>query len=574
MDDTPQTAVAKDTVAQGLLGALYDHGIEYVFANAGTDFAPIIEGIVNSKRANTKIPQFVTVPHENVAVAMAEGYFQVAGKPAAVMVHVNVGTANALCMLMNAARDNASVLLMAGRTPLTETGHHGSRNGLIHWGQENFDQGGMLREHVKWDYELRTDQPVDTIIGRALDISMSEPRGPVYLTLPREVLGNDIKNSGNYVADRALGNFQAIPSQAALEAAAKALAGAENPLIITGKHNGGAALFEALSKFANDYAIPVTQVGDPSMLTKDAMNFGFRSANYVKDADVILVIECPVPWMPRMVAPKPDATIIQLAPDPMYSRYPYRGFHNDLPLAGSAAPTLAALHLVLADAMKSKKTAIDARKKRLGEERKKIDGERAAAIEKAKTLTPINNAWLTHCINQVKSKNGIICSELGVNPDILEHNDPRGWVSAGGAGALGFSLGGALGAKLAARDREVITVVGDGSYMFGCPTAAHFVGRADNLATLTVVANNNIWFAVKSSTLGMYPNGNAAKANSMPLTELAPSPAFEKTIEACGGYGEAVEDPAELPKALERALKKVHDGQQALLNVRTAQGRG
>ncbi len=574
MDDTPQTTVAKDTVAQGLLGALHDHGIEYVFANAGTDFAPIIEGIVNSNRANAKIPQFVTVPHENVAVAMAEGYFQVAGKPAAVMVHVNVGTANALCMLMNAARDNASILLMAGRTPLTETGHHGSRNGLIHWGQENFDQGGMLREQVKWDYELRTDQPVDTVIQRALDISMSEPRGPVYLTLPREVLGNDIKTLGNYVPERPLGNFQAIPSQAAIDAAARALANAENPLIITGKHNGGAELYSALSKFANDYAIPVTQVGDPSMLTKDAMNLGFRSANYVKDADCILVIECPVPWMPRMVAPKPDATIIQLAPDPMYSRYPFRGFHNDLPLTGSAAPTLVALHAALADAMKNKKAAIDGRKKRIGEERKKIDGERAAAIEKAKTLAPINNAWLTHCINEVKSKNGIICSELGVNPDILEHNDPRGWVSAGGAGALGFALGGALGAKLAARDREVITIVGDGSYMFGCPTAAHFVGRADKLATLTVVANNNIWFAVKSSTLGMYPNGNAAKANSMPLTELAPSPSFEKTIEACGGYGEAVEDPAELPKALERALDKVHGGQQALLNVRTAQGRG
>jgi len=574
MDDTPQTTVAKDTVAQGLLSALHDHGIEYVFANAGTDFAPIIEGIVNSKRANAKIPQFVTVPHENVAVAMAEGYFQIAGKPAAVMVHVNVGTANALCMLMNAARDNASILLMSGRTPLTETGHHGSRNGLIHWGQENFDQGGMLREQVKWDYELRTDQPVDTVIGRALDISMSEPRGPVYLTLPREVLGNDIKSLGNYVPDRGLGNFQAIPSQAALESAAKALAGAENPLIITGKHNGGAPLYDALSKFANDYAIPVTQVNDPSMVSADPMNLGFRSANYVKDADVIVVIECPVPWMPRMVAPKADATIIQIAPDPMYSRFPFRGFHNDLPLTGSAAPTLVALHAVMADAMKSKKSAIEARKKRIGEERKKIEAERAAMIEKAKTATPIGNAWLTHCINQVKAKDGIVCSELGVNPDILEHTGPRSFVAAGLAGALGFGLGGGLGAKLAARDREVITVVGDGSYMFGCPTAAHFVGRADSLATLTVVANNNIWFAVKSSTLGMYPNGNAAKANSMPLTELAPSPSFEKTIEACGGYGEAVEDPAELPKALERALDKVHSGQQALLNVRTAQGRG
>ena len=105
------------------------------------------------------------------------------------MVHVTVGTANAICSLMNAARDNAPVILCAGRTPLTETGHVASRNRSIHWGQEMFDQGGLAREFVKWDYELRGGQPVDSVVDRALDIAMSEPRGPVYLTLPREVLG-------------------------------------------------------------------------------------------------------------------------------------------------------------------------------------------------------------------------------------------------------------------------------------------------------------------------------------------------------------------------------------------------
>ena len=104
------------------------------------------------------------------------------------MVHVTVGTANAICGLMNAARDNVPLLLAAGRTPLTETGHIASRNRSIHWGQEAFDQGGMVREFVKWDYELRDGQPVDAVVDRALDIAMSEPRGPVYLTLPREVL--------------------------------------------------------------------------------------------------------------------------------------------------------------------------------------------------------------------------------------------------------------------------------------------------------------------------------------------------------------------------------------------------
>ena len=96
-------------------------------------------------------------------MAMANGYYRMAGKPAAVMVHVTVGTANTICGLMNMARDNVPVLLCAGRTPLTETGHEASRNGAIHWGQESFDQGGMVREFVKWDYELRTGQPA----GRA-----------------------------------------------------------------------------------------------------------------------------------------------------------------------------------------------------------------------------------------------------------------------------------------------------------------------------------------------------------------------------------------------------------------------
>jgi acetolactate synthase I/II/III large subunit len=146
------------SVASNYLQALQDRGIEYVFANAGTDFAPIIEALVEAKNAGRKTPEFITVPHENVAISMAHGYYLATGKPAAVMVHVTVGTANALCGLMNASRDNAPILLTAGRSPSTESGHIGSRNASIHWGQDSFDQGGMLREFVKWDYELRPRQ--------------------------------------------------------------------------------------------------------------------------------------------------------------------------------------------------------------------------------------------------------------------------------------------------------------------------------------------------------------------------------------------------------------------------------
>ena len=184
---TNRTAWRAEAVHLTRLG---ERGIEYVFANAGTDFAPIVEALVRNSRQRASSRRFITVPHENVAMAMAHGYYRTAGKPAAVMVHVTVGTANAICGLMNAARDNVPMLLAAGRTPITETGHMASRNRSIHWGQEAFDQGGMVREFVKWDYELRDGQPVDAVVDRALDITMSEPRGPVYLTLPREVLAN------------------------------------------------------------------------------------------------------------------------------------------------------------------------------------------------------------------------------------------------------------------------------------------------------------------------------------------------------------------------------------------------
>src|SRR5207244_1693037 len=203
-------------------------GIDYVFANAGTDFAPIIEAISRNAGGDRKIPKFITVPHENVAMAMAHGYYRACGKPAAVMVHVTVGTGNTINGLMNATRDNIPLLLAAGRTPLTETGHIGSRNRSIHWGQESFDQGGMVREFVKWDYELRAGQPVEAVVDRALDIAMTEPRGPVYLTLPREVLADPSQPLRRDHA-RPLGVTTPEPPRAAIEEAARLIAKADFP---------------------------------------------------------------------------------------------------------------------------------------------------------------------------------------------------------------------------------------------------------------------------------------------------------------------------------------------------------
>src|SRR5690348_10795463 len=180
-----------ETAADAWLGLLASRGVDYLFANGGTDFAPVVEAYAKGQKLGWKLPQVVIVPHENMGVAMAHGYTMITGRAQAMMVHVGVGTANSMNGLINASRQNVPILFTAGRTPITESGAlPAARNNYIHWAQEHFDQGGMLREFMKWDYELRHAEQVETVIDRALAIAKSEPQGPVYVTLPREILAS------------------------------------------------------------------------------------------------------------------------------------------------------------------------------------------------------------------------------------------------------------------------------------------------------------------------------------------------------------------------------------------------
>ncbi len=180
--------VAVESTAEAYLELLAARGIDYFFANGGTDFGPIVEAYAKRLASELPVPKPVTVPHEITAVAMAHGYTMITGRPQVVMVHTIAGTANAVGGLINASRTQIPMLFTAGRTPTTESGLKGSRSSAIHWAQESFDQGSMVREWVKWDYELRPGVDLEGVVDRALALAGSEPQGPVYLTLPREVI--------------------------------------------------------------------------------------------------------------------------------------------------------------------------------------------------------------------------------------------------------------------------------------------------------------------------------------------------------------------------------------------------
>jgi acetolactate synthase I/II/III large subunit len=559
------------SVAEAFLRSLKRRGVDYVLANAGTDFAPVIEALVGCAGRGDAIPKFLTVPHENLAVAMAHGYYQTCGKPAAVMVHVTVGTGNTVCALMNANRDNVPLLLMAGRTPITQSGHIASRSAPIHWGQENFDQGGIVREYTKWDFELRAGQSVDEVLGRALDVALTEPRGPVYLTLPREVLASEERTAEPPQAPTEVAAPQ--PSARHIETVARWVAEAEWPMLLTSNLGRDQGAVATLAELAERFAIPVAEphASCVNLPASHPLRTGHAGTELLGQADVIIVADCEVPWYPRYFSPRPEAKIVHLGVDPLWTRYPIRVFPGALAIPGSSRAALELLTEAL-EASKIDSTAVRRRRAAVAEFKAKQSDAAAALVERARAETPIRYAYVGACVREALPDNGLVVTELGVSADQLGLEAPGSLLAVSIGGGLGFGLGASLGAKLAAPERMVVSTIGDGSYMFGNPTPFHLVSRAANLPVLTIVCNNGRWQAVESATRVVYPQGLAASAPVMPLVELQPSPEFTKVAEASDAWTRRVDEPAELPRALDAALEAVAGGRQALLDVRMEHG--
>jgi acetolactate synthase-1/2/3 large subunit len=558
---TTQTRIA----AEDYLEALAAHGIEHLFANPGTDFAPIVEAFARAARSNGKVPRPIVVPHETAAVAMAHGYTMITGKPQAVMLHTNVGTANAINMLIDASRDRMPILLTSGRTPFTESGAEGSRNAHIHWAQEMYDQAGMLREVVKWDYEMKRGDQAATVVDRALEMAMSSPKGPVYLSLPREVLAevmdaSPVTNRGRRARPRA-----PVPAAADIEQLADWIAAARAPVVITGALGQDPRDAAALARLAEQWALPVIPYNTRyfAISANHPMFQGSAPGPLLQAADLVIAIEADVPWIPSKEHPPAEARIVQIGEDPLYARYPMRGFPSDLTITASALSALEALEQALTG---RKRAYVEERRARLTKRSAELHAGWRAEAEQAGRGNKNTLAWLNHCLRDVVDSDTIVISEYSFRQEYCPLETPGSLFALSSAGGLGWGFGASLGAKLASPDRLVLSVLGDGAYMFANPTACHYVAEMQNLPVLTVIYNNALYGAVRRATLDMYGRGVASEGDGRLLADL-PAPSFEKIVLAHNGHGERVENPADLPAALQRAAAAVRGGQQALVNV-------
>ncbi|RDE07864.1 thiamine pyrophosphate-requiring protein [Pelagibacterium lacus] len=540
-------------------------GIDYFFANGGTDFPPIVEAYSRAATEGATVPKPLIVTHENAAVAMAHGVYLATGRPQAVMVHVNVGTANTVNALLDAARDNVPVLLLAGRSPYSETGRLGTRSQHIHWAQEMFDQAGLVREATKWEYELHIPEQAADVVTRALEVATASPAGPVYLTLPRDILALPAADALD--TPRRARAASPSPDLASLEGLAELIAAADHPLIVTANAGRTREGFDALSRFAERFSVPVVSFHPryACLSTDHPMHLGFLSGPQVAKADLIIVLECDVPWIPSLDTLRPDAKVVHIGEDPSFVRYPMRSFPMDMAIRATPAAALDAL-AVLLDRRPDIASAAMQRRERLAEPWAALRRNWAAMARiEDETMTADH---VSRVLGELLPPEAVVVNEYTLRPPQLPRSLPGTFFGLSPSGGLGWGLGAALGIKLAQPEKLVVATLGDGAYMFANPTACHWTAQMYDLPVLSIIFNNQLYGAVRNSTMAMYKDGAAASIGGTMLADLSPAPDFEKLVEASGGHGQRVERASELRAALEKAIEVVTvERRQALVNV-------
>jgi acetolactate synthase-1/2/3 large subunit len=545
-------------------------GVDYVFANSGTDFPPIIEGLAKAAESGVALPEALVMPHEHAAMGMAHGYYLITGRPQAVMLHTNVGLANGAIGAINAACEHIPMILMSGRTPVTEEGRFGARTVPIGWGQEMRDQAALVREASKWEYELKFPEQIPALLDRAYAIATTTPKGPVYLSIPREVLCEEVDAAGLDVPP-SIRPGRVAPDPQAIATLAGWLAKAEAPLVIAQRGAGDAESFAAFSAWAEDWGIAVcswwaTHLAIP---TDHPCHVGADPGPWLDQADVVVILDCLAPWMPDAHRPRPEAKVANIGPDPIFSRFPVRNFRSDLSIVGETAQTVPAL-IAAMNKLPRQEDRLTARRRTLAATSGQIRATlfEAAAPESGR----ITKAYASRVLSEkLEGLNSSVFSELGTQLGTLVRRDHRSWFQEPHSGGLGWSFPAALGAQLAEPDRLCVATMGDGSYMFSNPAACHQIAEALRLPVLVVVLNNGSWGAVRDSVKGLYPDGAAARANRVPLTSLAPSPDFCKVAEASRAWAQNVTEPEQFGRAVDEALDVVRNERRcALLDIQIA----
>src|SRR6266542_4552173 len=532
------------TGAEAFLRVLGEMGVERIFASPGSEWSPVWEYLAKPYPAG-EIPVYLSSRHEEIAVAMASGYAKVSGKLAAVMIHTTVGVQHATMALRAALHERVPMVVFAGESigfgevPGPDPGHQ--------WLRVLTDIGGPARlaaDSVKWSYGLNAS-------------------AILFATMTADAPAS------------ALPQVPAAQPAAILELA-RALAEAANPVIITEEAGRSVRAVEHLVALAELLGAPVLEGWHPSFVNFPRTHplYGgvgplAHSSAYLKDADLVFLLDAVAPWHPPSAAPGPTTKVAVLSDEPLRSHLPFWGYRSDLVVTGDVETSLA----MLLERVRST-IAHGARADRIETWRVRHDKARRARHEEgvaAGARKSIETRWVVHELNQVLPADALVVDEtithrLEINRR-LESLGP-GRFFEGSYGGLGTGLGSALGVKAAAPDRPVIALIGDGAFNYNPALAALGFAQEHRMPILIVMFNNSGYLSQKSGIPQHYPDGFAVKSKTFVGTSIAPSPDYAAVARAFDGYGEKVETPDQVRPALLRGLAALAKGQLALLDMR------
>jgi len=577
-DSTVRTGTpppARNT-ADLLVLTLARQGVEHIFLNPGTDTAPVQEALAHCAASGARVPRVVTCAHEAVALAAAHGYFALTGRPQVVMVHVDVGTQNLGSMVHNAFRGEAGVVVIAGLTPTTWNGEQpGGRDAVVHWHQDVPDQTGIVRPYVKLTGELRTPESLPGQITRALQVATSAPAGPVYLTVAREVLMQPTATQPTATQpttpSRQGPATPTAPDPDVLVEVARVLAYSERPVITTSRVGRDPAAVDELVRLAELLGAPVVD-------RRERLNLPTTHPCYVPDArsgaalmaeaDAILVVDSDVPWIPLRAAPGAHATVVQVDADPVRRTTPGWGFEADYRVQADPRIALRELHTQvsrvggpgLARHGAERLAALSAR----ADERR--SSPRDNGVDPASATLSV--AAVVQALDRCLDDDDIVIEEAVTNSEVLRchlrRTQPATLFQSGGSG-LGWGVPGAIGARLAMPQRRVVSVVGDGCFLFASPTASLLAALEADAPVTVVVLQNGGYAASSRPVHELFPDEASPQDREVVGTRFAVMPDFAKLADACHAHGEHVHRLEELDGAMQRALDATTHGRSAVV---------
>jgi acetolactate synthase-1/2/3 large subunit len=554
---------------EALLEAFCNLGVDYILSSPGSEWAPVWEALVRRDVEGTAHPTYIDCWHETVAVGMANGYALVTGRMQAVLLHAGPGLLQGACAIHGALLSGSPMLVFSsesnsyGERPTVDPGSQWYRNLSIVGGPHV-----LAQPFVKWANQVPGIETLYEMVLRTGEMSQRDPKGPVYLNVAVEILLQPWEAPARLrpVAPAS----KKITASSDIEALARLLIAAKNPVIMTETAGRDAEGFDALVELSDLLAIPVIEPQSAvcaNFPRRHAMHLGGGSEAIIKEADLVLLVNCRAPWYPPSAGPAEAKTAV-IDEVPQRPHIVYQVLHADLYLEGDVPSTIG----LTADAVRElgiNKELVAIRHEKFAAAHQRIQAQIDSAEAKAAALDVIDPVLLARALRELTDPQTIFVDETITHARVLQQHlqcneHGRYYYVQGG---LGQGIAVALGIKLAVKNTPVVLAVGDGSFLYNPIPQSLAAARDNRLPILIVIFNNKKYLSMKFNHLRFYPDGAAVEKGVFHGVDLATQPQLSQLAQPFGMLGLEVSRPADLERVLREALAAVALGRTAIVNV-------